>query len=82
MACVPAYDEYFITGIKSQEIKPRTYSINSVLKLADFYERNFERLEEKRKQLRVNDLMYPQMKLLDMGVWQIGKDKLKLQRNK
>lgn len=31
-----------------------------------------ERLEELRKTLFAYDLPYPQMKLLDMGFWQIG----------
>ena len=38
----------------------------------DFYEDNYTRLEQTRKKLKVYDLPYPQMKLLDMGFWQIG----------
>lgn len=38
----------------------------------DFYDTNRVRLEETRKRLKVYDLPYPQMKLLDMGFWQIG----------
>ena len=72
--CVPAYDRYFIDGIKNQKITTGNYSIKSLEKLADFYmnENNYERLEKVRSELRVYDLPYPQMKLLDMGFWQIG----------
>ena len=50
------------------------YSLKSVLKLADFYEAHNDRLEEARRGMQCEDLTYPQMKLLDMGFWQIGYD--------
>ena len=37
-----------------------------------FYEEHNDRLEEARRGMRTDDLIYPQMKLLDMGFWQIG----------
>ena len=40
-----------------------------------FYEAHNDRLEEARRGMRVGDLTYPQMKLLDMGFWQIGFEK-------
>ncbi|XME04061.1 hypothetical protein QYZ88_007750 [Lachnospiraceae bacterium C1.1] len=73
--CVPAYDRYFIDGIKDQNVSTGNYNLNSLLKLADFYENNLDRLEKIRKRLKVYDLPYPQMKLLDMGFWQIGFEK-------
>lgn len=72
MGCVPAYDRYFIDGIKAQKVTTGNYNIKSLLGLVDFYEKNYDRLEETRNKLRVYDLLYPQMKLLDMGFWQIG----------
>ena len=50
------------------------YSLESVRKLAKFYEAHNDRLEEARREMRVGDLIYPQMKLLDMGFWQVGFD--------
>lgn len=73
--CVPAYDRYFIDGVKDQKVTTGNYNINSLLKLADFYEENLVRLEKTRKKLKVYDLPYPQMKLLDMGFWQVGFEK-------
>ncbi len=34
-----------------------------------------DRLESTRSELKVFDLPYPQMKMLDMGFWQIGFEK-------
>ena len=72
LGCVPAYDRYFIDGVKGQKVTTGIYNIKSLLKLVDFYDTNRVRLEETRKRLKVYDLPYPQMKLLDMGFWQIG----------
>ena len=50
--------------------------MKSLLQLADFYDKNAKSLEDCRAELRIADsnLQYPQMKLLDMGFWQIGID--------
>ena len=73
LGCVPAYDKYFVKGLKSIGNIKAAYNMNSVKELAQFYKDNLELLEEKRKELKVGDIIYPQMKLLDMGFWQIGK---------
>ncbi len=75
LGCVPAYDRYFIEGIKDQKVSTGTYNMKSLLRLVDFYESNYDRLEEARQGLTVYGLPYPQMKLLDMGFWQIGFEK-------
>ena len=75
LGCVPAYDRYFIEGIKEQNVSSGKYNLESLLKLVCFYEMNFERLEEARQRMEVYDLQYPQMKLLDMGFWQLGFEK-------
>ena len=75
LGCVPAYDRYFIDGIKDQKVTTGNYNIKSLLGLADFYEENRVKLEKVRKKLKVYDLPYPQMKLLDMGFWQVGFEK-------
>ena len=40
-----------------------------------FYEAHNDRLEEARRGMQYEDLTYPQMKLLDMGFWQVGFEK-------
>ena len=74
LGCVPAYDRYFVTGIRSQKIASGTYNIKSILQLVDFYEKNIEQLDSVQKNFNVADMLYPQMKILDMGFWQIGFD--------
>lgn len=75
LGCVPAYDRFFVEGVKEQSVTTGIYSLKSLMNLVDFYETNRARLEEIRRILFAYDLPYPQMKLLDMGFWQIGYDK-------
>lgn len=69
LGCVPAYDRYFIAGIKNQKIATGNYNLKSIMQHVDFYEKNSERLK-----MKVENMPYPQMKLLDMGFWQLGLD--------
>ena len=69
-----AYDRYFIAGIKNQKVATGNYNLKSIMLLVDFYEKNTERLESARSKMKIEDMPYPQMKLLDMGFWQIGFD--------
>ena len=75
LGCVPAYDRFFQDGVATCKVTTQEYSRNSLLKLVDFYEEHNDRLEEARRGMRVGDLTYPQMKLLDMGFWQVGFEK-------
>lgn len=72
LGCVPAYDRFFQDGVATYKVTTREYSRNSLLKLVDFYEEHNDRLEEARRGMQTDDLIYPQMKLLDMGLWQVG----------
>ena len=75
LGCVPAYDRFFGTGAKYLGLEKDTYQEKSLRELVDFYEAHNDRLEEARRGMRTEDLTYPQMKLLDMGFWQIGFEK-------
>ena len=75
LGCVPAYDTFFEKGVRHLGLKERNYNEDSLLELADFYEEHNDRLEEARRGMRTDDLIYPQMKLLDMGFWQVGFEK-------
>ncbi|MBS7072091.1 MAG: hypothetical protein KH092_07350 [Actinomyces sp.] len=75
LGCVPAYDTFFEKGVWHLGLKEKNYNEDSLLELADFYEAHNDRLEEARRGMRTEDLTYPQMKLLDMGFWQIGFEK-------
>lgn len=75
LGCVPAYDRFFEEGAKYLGLEKKSYNEDSLLELAKFYEAHNDRLEEARRGMRVGDLIYPQMKLLDMGFWQVGFEK-------
>ena len=72
LGCVPAYDRFFEEGARYLGLEKKTYHEKSLLELADIYEEHNDRLEEARRGMQCEDLVYPQMKLLDMGFWQIG----------
>ena len=77
--CVPAYDRYFIAGIKKHKVAIGNFNINSIMQIIDFYEQNHEQLEDVRKSMKVGYMLYPQMKIIDMGFWQLGfKEDMKL----
>ena len=48
--------------------------MKSILQLIKFYEEYSDKLNLLQEQLIVDDLKYPQMKILDMAFWQIGYD--------
>ena len=72
--CVPAYDRYFIAGIRNEKAATGIFNINSVLDLVDFYNSHYYKFENARNQMKVFDMKYPQMKILDSCFWQIGFD--------
>lgn len=73
LGCVPAYDRFFNSGIKKTKVAVGQYNKKSIQQLARFYIENKDELENVRKSMRVEeDILYPQMKLLDMGFWEIG----------
>ena len=75
LGCVPAYDRFFQDGVATYKVTTREYSLESVLRLVDFYEEHNDSLEDARRGMQCEDLTYPQMKLLDMGFWQVGFEK-------
>lgn len=62
-------------GVATYKVTMQEYSLKSILRLVDFYEEHNDRLEEARRGFEGDGLIYPQMKLLDMGFWQIGFEK-------
>jgi hypothetical protein len=74
LGCAPAYDRFFVEGIKSLGFSTGNFNLKSLDKLINFYRKNSDRLEKIRNSLHVDksNLIYPQMKLIDMGFWQIG----------
>ena len=61
-----------MAGIKNQKVATGSYNLKSIMQLVDFYEKNSIRLEQVREKMKVEGMPYPQMKMLDMGFWQVG----------
>ena len=74
LACVPAYDRYFVAGVKHFGITTGNYNSSSILKLVDYYQDHFDLFEKTRSSMKVGRRQYPQMKMIDMGFWKIGYD--------
>lgn len=49
-------------------------TVRSIMQLVSFYEKNADRLEPVREKMEVEGMPYPQMKMIDMGFWQVGFD--------
>lgn len=72
--CVPAYDRYFIDGIKSERIAVQKFGANSLKQIAKYYMDNKLEFESIRAKINEYGVEYPPLKLLDMYFWQIGYD--------
>lgn len=76
LGCVPAYDRYFIDGLKEKKIKNTTFNETSIYELFDFIDKNKTEIDNVQKLiLTQTNQHYPIMKILDMYFWQTGYDK-------
>lgn len=83
LGCVPAYDRYFIIGMKEMKMKNTTFNDTSLNELFDFIEENKNEIGNAQKQIQTKTSRhYPIMKILDMYFWQIGYDKELIENNK
>lgn len=74
LGCVPAYDRYFISGVRNKKAASGNFNIRSILELVGFYNKYYDDFEQARKQMMVCGMEYPQMKILDSCFWQVGFD--------
>jgi len=76
LGCVPAYDRYFIDGLKEMKMDHTTFNKASLNELFNFIDENQNEVTQAQKLiLGKTQTHYPQMKILDMYFWQIGYDK-------
>ena len=76
LGCVPAYDRYFIDGLKERNINNTNFNCTSLNELFDFIDKNKEEIQDVQKLILAKTKEhYPIMKILDMFFWQIGYDK-------
>lgn len=82
LGCVPAYDRYFIDGLKENKMKNMEFNDISLNELFDFIDNNKTEIDNTQKLILTKTKQhYPVMKVLDMYFWQIGYDnRLKKQK--
>ncbi|MFT3677764.1 MAG: hypothetical protein QM781_17865 [Chitinophagaceae bacterium] len=76
LGCIPAYDRYFIDGLKEKNIQSTSFNDRSLNELFDFSDKNKSEIVYVQKIIkRKAKRHYPLMKILDMYFWQIGFEK-------
>ena len=79
IGCVPAYDRYFIDGLKEMKMQHIKFDTASLLEIFKFIETNkAEFIAAQKLILAKTKIHYPLMKIVDMYFWQIGFDKEKI----
>ncbi len=72
LGCIPAYDRYFITGLKSHEGLTYSYlNKTNFKKMVKFCHEDLKEFEQAQKVISKNN-KYPLMKLVDMYFWRLG----------
>ncbi|MDD8025557.1 MAG: hypothetical protein PHI34_03505 [Acidobacteriota bacterium] len=73
--CLPACDEYFIKGFKSEGYKYSMLNANYLMRILGFCRDHVsELLKEQASIKQSSGLHYPIMKLVDMYFWQLGRE--------
>ena len=73
LGCTPAYDRYFIAGMKKFGLPNRRLTKASLKTLKEFYKKNFKAFEEVQKEINSqSSVKYPTMKIIDMFFWLKG----------
>lgn len=75
MGCVPAYDRFFVDGLKECGIPHLNFNKNSFLELLNFYNLNRDEFIYLQNKINEIGIKYPEMKLIDMYFWQLGYNK-------
>jgi hypothetical protein len=76
LGCVPAFDRYFIAGLKEMKMNYRKFNPASLNHLFNFINDNsFEIKKAQEFTKKQTEKNYPLMKIIDMYFWQIGYDK-------
>lgn len=76
LGCVPAYDRYFIDGLKEMKMQHTGFNESSLNEVFNFIDTNKNEITQVQKLIKTKTQKhYPLMKILDMYFWQIGYDK-------
>jgi hypothetical protein len=73
LGCVPAYDQYFIYGMRQRNIACSQFSLHSLRRIVDYYYEHKTQFDKAQNTINQNGhVRYPTMKLIDMYFWEIG----------
>ncbi len=73
IGCIPAYDRYFIDGLRTGKIGYSSLSERNFGAVVRFYQNNISSFNSAQASIQKSSgLFYPAMKLVDMYFWQIG----------
>lgn len=73
LGCIPAYDRYFIDGMRKSGIRYSKLSKSNLKSVSDYYKYHQTEFDEAQRTIfDKSDVLYPAMKLVDMYFWEIG----------
>ena len=76
LGCIPAYDRYFIEGLRAKGLSYSNLSKTNFLSVVEFYRRYRHDFDSVQRSIKpTSGIQYPAMKLVDMYFWQIGFEK-------
>jgi len=81
--CVPAYDRFFIEGLRESDKKfGFTFNEKSFNNLIAVYKNNSKKIDQLSKSKKFYEKNYPVMKIIDMYFWQRGFEVADIKRRK
>ena len=73
LGCIPAYDRFFIDGMRISGIPYSSLSKSNFDKVIQFYLDNQREVDQAREVITIKSgVQYPPMKLVDMYFWSVG----------
>lgn len=72
--CTPAFDRFFISAAIKYNLCEKHFTIGSLTAIWNYYEINKKILEKLRNDLSIEGVKYTPMKLMDMALFQLGKE--------
>jgi len=71
--CTPAYDSYFVQGLRSRGIPFSDFNEAHFATVCEFYRDHVSEFKRVRRRIHENGIKYPVMRLVDMYFWEVGR---------
>jgi len=71
--CTPAYDWYFVKGLRSRGLAFSGFNETHFAELCEFYRNHATEFHGVQRRIHENGIRYPVMKLVDMYFWEVGR---------